>query len=274
MASDFTDAHPGRETRLLILVVGVAVIVLLLLAQWRFPGADLSVGTPNAAPLAGLAARATFDEMASTMADVINRVSPLTIAVPLGPVPPDPPSQPAARAGSIAAPVTRPDGPPSQPTSWTLAVRVRRDVALLHVPAGMRPLDHGAATIDVLASDPLRQIVLLRVAPSNVAPDTLTASVRTFPGFTFVAAVSATSVGPTVQPVFVGRSETVADPLWSHGLVPASVGPGLMPGTLVFSLNSRFVGLVVTGAEGPMVVPAPALETLLQAIESPGSPVR
>lgn len=274
MASDFTDAHPGRETRLLILVVGVAVIVLLLLAQWRFPGADLSVGTPNAAPLAGLAARATFDEMANTMADVINRVSPLTIAVPLGPVPPDPPAQPAARAGSTAAPLPRPEGPPSPPTSWTLAVRVRRDVALLHVPAGMRPLDHGAATVDIVASDPLRQIVLLRVAPSNVAPDTLTASVRTFPGLTYVAAITATSVGPTVQPVFLGRSDTYADTLWSHGLVPASVGPGLMPGTLVFSLNSRFVGLVVAGAEGPMVVPAPALETLLQAIESPGSPAR
>jgi len=71
--------------------------------------------------------------------------------------------------------------------------------------------------------------------------------------------------------VFVGRSDTVMDPRWSHGLVPASVGPGLMPGTLVFSLNSRFVGLVVSGADGPMVVPAPALETLLQAIESPAS---
>jgi hypothetical protein len=273
MASDPTEPHSGRETRLLILVVGVAVIVLLLLAQWRFPGADLSVGAPNAAPLAGLAARATFDEMANTMADVINRVSPLTVAVPLAPAPAEPPPQPVGRSAA-ATPAPPPDTVPVQPTAWTLALRVRRDVALLYVPTGMRVLDHGTFTVDIVASDPMRQIVLLRVPPSNVPPDTLTAAVRTFPGFAYVAAVSATAVGPTVQPVFVGRSDTEADSRWSHGLVPASVGPGLMPGTLVFSLNSRFVGLVVSGTNGAMVVPAPAVETLLQSLESPGSAVQ
>ena len=61
------------------------------------------------------------------------------------------------------------------------------------------------------------------------------------------------------------RAESVADPRWSHALVPASVGPGLSPGTLVFSLNSRFIGLVV-GVDTPLSVPAPAIETLVQAI--------
>ena len=63
----------------------------------------------------------------------------------------------------------------------------------------------------------------------------------------------------------MGRAESVADPRWSHALVPASVGPGLSPGTLVFSLNSRFIGLVV-GVDTPLIVPAPAIETLVQAI--------
>lgn len=124
--------------------------------------------------------------------------------------------------------------------------------------------------VEILAHDAERSMMLLRVAPSTVVPDALSAAVRTFPSVTYVAAVEATPVGPTIQPVFVGRGDTVSDPRWSYPLVPASVGSGLTAGALVFSLNSRFVGMVVRGEEGPMIVPAPALEALVQAFEAPG----
>jgi hypothetical protein len=260
---DLTEPQTGRETRLLLLVVGVAVMVLLVLAQWRFPGSDLSVVSPNAAPLAGLAARVTFDEMASTMTDVINRVSPLTVVVPLEPdvpVPATPSAGRGAPAPTQVAPVSE------RRATLMLALRVQRDVALLHVPAGMTPQRLGDAAVEIVAHDPEREMMLIRVSPSGSEPDTLSASVRTFPRFAYVAALDATPAGPTVQPVFVGRADTVADGRWSHALVPAAVAPGLMAGTLLFSLNGRFVGMVVHAPDGLMVVPAPALETFVQAL--------
>lgn len=273
MVPDRTEPQTGRETRLLLLVVGVAVVVLLVLAQWRFPGSDLSVVSPNAAPLAGLAARLTFDEMASTMTDVINRVSPLTVVVPLEPdvaVDAAPSAGrgapvPTARSAGRGAPAPTAVAPVSErPAALMLALRVQRDVALLHVPAGMRPQRLGDSAVEIVAHDAEREMMLIRVSPSGSAPDTLSASVRTFPRFAYVAALDATPAGPTVQPVFVGRADTVADGRWSHALVPAVVAPGLRAGTLLFSLNGRFVGMVVHAPDGLMVVPAPALETFVQ----------
>jgi hypothetical protein len=265
MAVADNEPRIGRETRLLLLVVGVAIVVLLLLARWRFPESDLSVMTPAAAPLAGLAARATFDEMANTMTDVIGRVSPLTFAVALMPVPPPEPPPGRGRGRGAAAPAE----PPSPPQIvWTLAVRVRNDLSLVHVPADWMLQGSAQAPMEVVAQDPSREVALLRSASGATAPDTLSAAVRTFPTFAFVAAVSATAVGPTVQPVFIGRADTSIDPRWSHPLVPAAVAPDLRPGTLLFSLNSRFIGMVMGGSTGEAIVPAPALETLVQALEA------
>jgi hypothetical protein len=275
IVSDRTEPQTGREARLLILVVGVAVAVLLLLAQWRFPGAGLSVVSPNAAPLAGLAARATFDELASAMTDVINRTSPLTMIVSLEPDVVDETATGAARGaarggaargraagGSAKVPEPQPAGP----AMLVLALRVRGDLALLHVPAGMRLQRLESAPLDVVAHDAAREMMLIRVPPSGSATETLSGAVRTFPSFAYVAALGATSAGPTVQPVFVGRADTVEDARWSHGLVPAAVAPGTSAGTLLFSLNGHLVGMVVGGASGPMVVPAPALEAFVEGL--------
>lgn len=265
MVPDRSEPQTGRETRLLVLVVGVAVAVLLLLAQWRFPGSGLSVGSPTAAPLAGLAARATFDEMASAMTDAVSRVSPLTVVVSLES---DAPEGAAAATGRGARRAV--EKPPAvvAPGLLMLALRVRSDAALLHVPPGMRLQQSESSSIEVLAHDTAREMMLIRVAPSGSATETLSGAVRTFPRFAYVAALDATPAGPTVQPVFVGRADTVGDSRWSHALVPASVAPGTTPGTLLFSLNGHFVGMVVSGPDGPMVVPAPALESFVQAIQA------
>lgn len=277
MMPDGTEPQTGRETRLLVLVVGVAIVVLLLLAQWQFPASGLAGVSPNAAPLAGLAARATFDEMSSTMTDVLSRVSPLTVVVPLErevavPAAAAGRGESAARGSGPAVPAA--PAPPEPPAAWALAIRVRTDLALVHVPAGLVPQRREDAAVTVVAHDSERSMMLIRVAPSSIIPDTLSASLRTFPSVTYVAAVEPTPVGPTIQPVFVGRADTVSDSQWAHPLVPASVGSGLSAGALVFSLSSRFVGMVVHGANGAMVVPAPALEALVQAFEAPGGSVQ
>jgi hypothetical protein len=45
------------------------VAVLVLLARFRFPASELTAMAPAPGPLAGLAARATFDEMTSSLTD-------------------------------------------------------------------------------------------------------------------------------------------------------------------------------------------------------------
>lgn len=261
MATNGADPRSGRETRLLVLVVGVAIVVLLLLAQWRFPTPESTV-TPSAAPLAGLASRATFDDMSSTMADVLSRVSPLVVVVPIESARPDP-EQERRPARAQAAPSATPARP-----VFATAVRVRRELALLHMPSGFVPGAINGRPAEIVAHDASRDIMLVRVPASAGEPDTLSASVRTFPFVTFATSVEATPVGPTIQPIFLGRADTVVDPRWSHPLVPATVAPGLTPGALVFVLNGRLAGMVVHSDGGPMIVPAPALETLVQALEA------
>lgn len=281
MAPKQTEPQTGRETRFLVLVVGVAVIVLLLLAQWQFPASSLSGVSPSTAPLAGLAARATFDEMASTMADVVGRVSTMAVVVPLERTPVvDEAEGNAATSGRGAVPAVpapRDEGEPEEaqevassvePAAWALALRVRRDVAVVHVPEGYSVLTTADLPVETVVVDGDREVTFLRVAISNAEPDTLSASIRTFPSFSYVAVVGATPVGPTVQPAFFGRADTVSDPRWSHALVPASAIPGLVAGAFVFSLDSRLIGLAIQGESGPMIVPAPALEALVQSVES------
>lgn len=283
MTPNRNQPQTGRETRLLVLVVGVAIIVLLLLAQWQFPASSLSGVSPGSAPLAGLAARATFDEMASTMADVIGRVSPTAVVVPLERqleiIEEEGEGVDAGEGGSSVPPEALPDAEadsegedlalPVEPDAWALALRVRRDLALLQVPAGFAVLSTEAMPFETVATDAEREVTLVRVSASNAEPDTLSASIRTFPSFSYVAVVDATPVGPTVQPAFVGRAVTVTDSRWSHALVPASAVPGLSTGSFVFSLDSRLIGLAVRGDTGPMIVPAPALEAFLQGVEAP-----
>jgi hypothetical protein len=264
--SHVPEPQTGRETRLLVLVVGVAVIVLLLLAQWRFPNSNLSVVAPTSAPLAGLAARATFDEMSNALGDVVSRVSPLTVVVPLviAPDPEDDDSERQAPASDDAADASDEGGP----DAWGLAVRVGDDLALMYAPVDLVPSEQ--ARVNVLVHDRERELMLLQTLDPPLMPgsDLLSASIRTFPGFTFVASLTATPVGPTVQPVFVGRAESAQDSRWSHALIPVDPGSPLVPGALVFSLNSRFIGMVVGGGR-PMVVPAPAIEALVQGLVLP-----
>jgi hypothetical protein len=264
MASNGIEQRSGRETRLLVLVVGVAVAVLLLLARWRYPASNLSVVTPSAAPLASLAARATFDEMVGTMTDVLTRVSPVTVVIPFESSRPEPGTRRAGRAGAET---------PGPSTTPVLGVRVRRAVAIAYAEQGMTPRTGEGLPFEVISHDASRNVMLIRVAEAPAEPDTFSASVRTFPGISYMAAVDATTAGPAIQPVFIGRPDTVMDPRWSHPLVPASNIQGLTPGVFVFALNGRLAGLVVETEAGPMVVPAPALETLVQALEA-GSPAR
>lgn len=263
MSTSGPESRSGRETRLLLLVIGVSLAVLLLLARWRFPEAALSSVPPSAAPLAGLAARASFDEMANTMADLLGRLSPSLVVTYL-----------AADPGSSSGRTGRArDADAQVPPERAIALRIGHDAALMHVPRGMRAVGSldGAAPLEVLSADPTREMAVVRVPEAPGSQDLVGGGVRSFPGLSFVVVVEPSPAGPTIQPVFIGRTDSAVDARWAHPLIVVGPSPSLPPGAFVFSMAGRFIGMVVRNSDGLAIVPAPALGALFDSTATRGT---
>lgn len=252
MTTNGQDERSGRETRLLVLVIVVAVAVLFVLARLRFPASDLSAVTPAPGPLERLAARATFDDLSSAIADLVDRLGPSVVIV---------------RVESAATPVRTPPAagepaaPPPPPASRLVAaVRIAPDLAMVHVPAGMHvsAVLPPAAAAEVVATDAARQLALLRVAESDSSGGTPLAFVD-FTGFTYVAAVEAAAGGLTARPVFVGRVDALSDDRWTAPPLVVGGAPELPVGALVFALDGRFIGLTELHDAALTIVPYDAL---------------
>ena len=74
------DERTGRDGRLLALVIVVSLAVLLLLARFRFPATDGVAPAPAPGPLERLTARSTYDDLAATIANIVQRARS-TVAV-------------------------------------------------------------------------------------------------------------------------------------------------------------------------------------------------
>ena len=88
-----------------------------------------------------------------------------------------------------------------------LGLRVRPDLALVRVPAGMIPtelVDPAGQTVEIVGADSKREIALVKL-PAAV-DSTLEATSEAFSGFAYLGQATATVDGPTVQPVFIGRT--------------------------------------------------------------------
>jgi len=248
--------RPGRESRLVVLVIGVSLAVLFLLARFRFPASDISVVTPSAAPLAGLAARATFDDMAGTMSDVLARVSGAIAVIEIAP------DTRAKRAESVSAQV-----PPSR---WVPALRVSEDVAIAHVPTGWRPISglNLDGPVELVAVDAHTQTGLVRVPSVGAFPDGLSGAVTAFTGLAYAAVVDATPAGPSVQPLFLGRVYPISDTGWPQPAYGIAGQSEPVTGDLVFGINGRLIGLVTGATDAARLLSAEALGTLIGQLKS------
>jgi hypothetical protein len=266
-----TPDRPGRETRLLALVVIVAIAVLVLLSRFRFPSTGLTSGPPATGPLAGLAARATFDDMAAALTSVLARVAPTLVAVEIGspaqtapagakPAAPPMPAKPAS--APVPAAVSRDRG--REPPLYS-ALRVRRDLAVVYAAGGGRPglAPGSAATLEATAVDVEREVGLLRLAPSDDFTSLSTAH-QSFDGFSYVAVIEATRNGPTVRPRFIGRVNAVIDPRWSVPLLSIGEPTDIKPGTWLFRLDGGVIGLAVAGPDGVAIAPPSALDAIVR----------
>jgi len=256
------DNRSGRDARLLGLVVVVALAVLLVLAQFRFPTAERTAGLPTQGPLDRLTARSTYEELAASVANVVQRASSSVVILQIDPVV-EPVAAPASGRSGRTAPPAEPA--PAAPPRLVPAIRATRDLAIVHLPPGFAVAGgQGLTGVEVVSTDPSREVAVVRFAPPSEAPTTMAGGLLGFSGFSYVAVIEAALGGPTARPAFVGRVDMVSDDRFATQVMVPGGTPSIPTGALVFTLDGRFIGLSLPLAGvGSALVPARSLEPLL-----------
>ena len=240
MDSSAPVSHGGRETRLLLVTIAVSIGVLLLLSRFRFP--EQAAEAPSAAaaaPLERLAARAAYDELASTMADLERRL-----------------------AGSV---IVLPVRPQRDTGGFVVAPRLTADRAITLLRSGETLPGDTEGTSRVLLSDRGRELAIVAVpADANAVVTPRHGSPR--PGPRYIVAVDGTADGLTLRPVYVGRTSTLQDARTSTPLLALSGLQHPLPrGAAIFSLEGTFIGLVVESGATTTLLPGDYLRAMAEA---------
>ena len=250
----------SRESRLLLLTIVVCVVVLLLLARLRFPEAPIVETT--APPLERLAARASYDVLASDIERVESMISPNLVVL-----------RTARRSESMPRRIRDVLVPSdvSSDVQHIPALRINPDTALAALDPDVRIdgiIGGGQVngTAAVLATDPIRRLGRVRVpeaAARQLTPLALTA-LRTP---VYVVAVEGTQAGVTLRPVFLGRGDRFGSARWTRPLLPLG-GIAVAPGALLFSLSGEFVGCVVIENGAPAIAGASDVLATIEKLAS------
>ena len=231
----------GRETRLLLVTIAISVGVLLLLARFRFPAEPADRPVESApAPLERLAAEATYEELASIMADLERRIAPRVAVVR----------------------TTAPTGA----TSLVIAPRITPDRAVVFVHEGYRLNGlNEDTTLDIVAEDAANGVHVLRVpAVDDGAVAIRTGTPRLGPRY--VGVVEATSQGPVLRPVYIGRMQLVADERTTSQQISMIAPQQMIPrGAAIFTLEGALIGLVRDTGETTTVLTGEYLRTAAAA---------
>ncbi len=235
--SDSSRSRPSRETRLLLIVITLSAAVLLALSQFRFPDAPRDAATAGATPLPleRLAARATYDELATIIAELGRRVTPGVMVI-------------RVEQGGMQR--------------FVPALRVRPDLLLAHVPPDSRVLAFAESPqpVEIAAYDERRELVLLRVAADATSVVNLRAAGAGTSAPRYVAAIEGTRGGAALRPMFLGRTDPVRDDRYEQGLLVLGGVLQASSGSLIFSLDGSFVGLCIIEEGFAAGVPGPALD--------------
>jgi hypothetical protein len=254
----------SRETRLLLLTIAVSVSVLLVLARFRFPD---EAPAPPAQPLEQLAARATFDELAGIV-ERLNRTIAPTLVVLRTAAPES--LEPRALPMLLERPPAN-----NQAMGYVAALRVRPTTALALLGPGQTVQavvgDDGAVPL-VLAQDPIRRLAVVRVPATD--PD-IGWQWRPLSSITvprYVVSVEASRGGPTLRPVFFGRTDRFSEPRWPVPLLVLGPTSVTAEGSFVFSLQGELIGMAVMEAGVTALLPAGALRAAADGLYEHGSP--
>ncbi len=249
MATNGLQERSGRETRLLVLIVIVSLGVLLLLARFRFPAATLNVAPAVPSPLSNLASRAAFRDLSDAIVTAYDTLSPRLAVVRL-----EEAVKPPARGRGAATP------PAPRASRLAPALRVKPDLALVYVPAGFNVVRVAGVPAQQVAGSETREITLVRVpAVEDSGLDEVTEG---FVGFSFVIQVTATEGGPSVQPIFIGRTGAREDSRWPSGVV--AIDHATVPaGSFLFTLEGRLLGLVIRDEATAAIVPPSVIDDVV-----------
>jgi hypothetical protein len=240
--SDSPRSRLSRETRLLVIVIVLSAAVLLALSRFRFPGqVQPATSGVTPLPLERLAARATYDELATIIAELGKRVTP-----------------------SVAVAHVESNGV----QRFVPALRVRPDLLLAHVSADSRVLSLVGSTlpVQIAAYDETRQLVLLRAAPDPAHVVNLKAIDPRTTNPRYVAAVEGTRGGAALRPLFLGRIDPVHDDRYEQPLLVLGGVLQASPGSLIFGLDGSFVGLCIIEQGFAAGVPGPALDASIERL--------
>ena len=257
----------GRETRLLALVIVIAIAALMLLARFRFSGADeRPPAAPPPGPLDRLVARPTYHELGSSISALAEQLAASFVIVETAVVPP-PANGRRARPPGAATTSPVPVGQ-SAPTRLA-ALRITSDRALLYLPANARVITVAGAedSKPEVVADAAREVGLVRVP---IAPEPSNRIAGPTP-FEYVAVVEGARGGPTTRPVFIGRLDEVEDATWSAPVSLIGGATDITPGALIFGLDGRFAGMAIRTANGMAIVPPRALNTIASGLLAPRS---
>lgn len=262
-------ARSGRETRLLALVIVIAIAALMLLAQFRFPGVPerpVVVPPPNA--LDRLAAQGSYNDLGSFISALAERLAPSFVVIDTVIAPPAP-SGNGRRGRSGSSPVAIGQTLPTRLAS----VRVSSDRALVYLPANTRVMAVAGveeSKPDVVA-DAGRELALVRVSTSPEAGSLFHASPGLVAPFGYVLVIEGARGGPSTRPAFIGRLDDVEDPAWAAPIAVIGGASDVTPGALLLSLGGKFAGIVVRSPHGLAIVPPRALKPIVAALQAPKS---
>ena len=239
-----TTARPGRETRLLLVTIAVSVAVLLLLARFRFPNEPADRPVESApAPLERLAAQATYEELASIMADLERRIAPRVVI---------------ARTSSA-----------NGGTSLAVAPRIAPDRAVVLTRPAETFQSASDAALEVVGQDEANGLAVLR-AP---AMDDSVVTIRTGtprPGPRYLGVVEATAHGPALRPVYVGRMQLNADQrTGTQQITLVGLQHSIPVGAAIFTLDGALVGLVRDTGDTTTVITGDFLRTAAASAPAP-----
>jgi hypothetical protein len=150
-------------------------------------------------------------------------------------------------------------------------LRLGGDLAMVYLPVGYVVTGAtGYPSVELVGADAARAVALVRL-PATADPVDAPSPATGFAGFGYVAVIEGAVGGPTAKPVFVGRVDTVTDGGWGTDLLAMGGSPEAPVGSLVFSLDGRFVGLAVpTAGNGRALASLTLLAAAASALTGPG----
>ncbi len=266
-----TDTPPRRgmrwlshETRLLLLTIVVSAAVLVLLGRMRFPERR-TISDASPVPLEHLAATASYEQLARIVAQVQRRIAPDLVVVRAEPL-----SDASPRTLDELMFASRPER-----RRWHVpALRLGNGTAIASVDPHVRLTDLSEAVFrptEIIATDPLRQLALVRVPPS-APPLTRSLTLGEFPMPAYVIVAEGTSAGIGFRPLFVGSADRFTDARWEQPLLAVSSVGLTSPGAMIFSLDGGFLGCATIENGTLAIIGAPDVLSAAERLSRDGGP--